>query len=211
MASPAFEKRDANSADRSAASAPVADSAFVADSAAVAAGELPGAAATTDRLTIFRMLVITAGIAVGLVVFAPKVDPNDLSPYNVEYFRALAAAPLIGACLPAGFFALGWRRRNSSRPGPGGLLALTMTCGVLLLLPPAAMTGDDGMGFICFRFMLPLVSLWYLVAMAAAGQLNRETLTGGAPWSERYALYLAIAWLPEAAWLLYEIYEGAFR
>lgn len=199
MASPAFEKRDANSADLLATGPPVA------------AGELPGATATTDRLTIFRMLVITAGIAVGLVVFAPRIDRSNQSPYNVEYFRALAAAPIVGACLPAGFFAWGWRRRSHARLGPGGLLALTMTAGVLLLLPPAAMTGDDGMGFICLRFMLPLVSLWYLVAMAAAGQLNRETLTGGAPWSERYALYLAIAWLPEAAWLLYEIYEGAFR
>ncbi len=199
MASPAFEKRAANSADLLAAGPPVD------------VGDLPGATVTTDRLTIFRLLVITAGIAVGLVIFSPKVDPSDKSPYNVEYFRHLAAAPIIGACLPAGFFAWGWRRRSQARLGPGGLLALTMTCGVLLLLPPSMMTGDRGMGFMCLRYMLPLLSLWYLVAMAAAGQLKREKLTGGIPWAERYALYLAIAWLPEAAWLLYNIYEEALR
>ena len=198
MASPAFDKRDAASADLSAASAPVA------------AGELPGAAAATDRLTIFRMLVITAGIAVGLVVFSPEVDPNDKAPYNIDYFRALAVAPLIGACLPAGFFAFGLRRRARSQLGPGGLLALAMTCGVLLLLPPSIAENKNGMGETCLRVTLPLMSLWYLVALVAAGQLNRETLTGGLPWSERYPLYLAIAWLPEACWLLWDIYEGAF-
>jgi hypothetical protein len=86
-----------------------------------------------------------------------------------------------------------------------------MTSAVLLLLPAAAMTGDRGMGFMCLRYMLPLLSLWYLVAMLASGQLKRETLTGGVPWSERYALWLAIAWLPEACWLLYNIYEEALR
>lgn len=192
MASPAIEKHDASPADLPAN--------------ATAAGT----AWATDRLTVFRMLAITAGIAIGLVVFSPKIDPADKSPYDVDYFRNLAAAPIIGACLPAGFFALGWRRRSRAKLGPGGLLALTMTCGVLLLLPPAAMTGDDGMGFICLRITLPLMSLWYLVALAAAGQLNRETLTGGLPWSERYPLYLAIAWVPEACWLLWDIYEGAF-
>lgn len=188
MASPAFE----NSAKHSA--------------------ELPaeGGSRNHDRLTIFRLLAITAGIAVGLVVFTPKVDPADKSPYDVEYFRYLAAAPLIGACLPAGFFVFGFRRRSHGRIGPGGLLALTMTSGTLLLLPPAAMTGSDGLGFTCLRFTLPLMSLWYLVGMAAAGQLTRATFTGRIPWSERYALYLAIAWLPEACWLIYDIYEDAF-
>jgi hypothetical protein len=146
----------------------------------------------------------------GLVVYSPTVDPNDPAPYNVDYFRNLAIAPLIGACLPAGFFAIGFRRRIHARLGPGGLLALAMTSGALLLLPPAAMTGDDGIGFICLRVTLPLMSLWYLVGMAAAGQLNRGALSGSIPWSERYALYLAIAWLPEACWLIYDIYGEAF-
>ena len=169
-----------------------------------------GAAPVADRLTIFRLLAITAGIAVGLVVYSPKVDPSDKSPYDVDYFRNLAIAPLIGACLPAGLFAIGFRRRSHLRLGPGGLLALAMTNGALLLLPPAAMTGDDGLGFICLRVTLPLMSLWYLVGMAAAGQLNRATFSVSTAWSERYALYLAIAWLPEACWLIYEMYEEAF-
>ncbi|MBX9792046.1 MAG: hypothetical protein K2Y37_24240 [Pirellulales bacterium] len=174
--------------------------------------ELPaqGGFRTHDRLTIFRLLAITAGIAVGLVVYSPNVDPGNKSPYDVEYFRSLVAASLIGACLPAGFFAFGFRRRSHARLGPGGLLALAMTTGTLLLLPPAAMQGDNGMGYICLRVTLPLMSLWYLVGMAAAGQLNRGAFSGGIPWSERYALYLAIAWLPEACWLIYEMYEEAF-
>ena len=196
MASPAFDNRASGPADSAA-------NPFVASLA-------PADAATADRLTIFRMLVITAGIAVGLVVFSPEVDPNDKAPYNIDYFRALAVAPLIGACLPAGFFAFGLRRRARSQLGPGGLLALAMTCGVLLLLPPSIAENKNGMGETCLRVTLPLMSLWYLVALVAAGQLNRETLTGGLPWSERYPLYLAIAWLPEACWLLWDIYEGAF-
>ncbi|MGD9645420.1 MAG: hypothetical protein AB7U73_06885 [Pirellulales bacterium] len=197
MASPAIDKPDPRSAAGTA-------------TLASTGGPTARPAAGQDRLTIFRLLVITAGIAIGLVVYSPPPERN--ASRDISYYRELSGASLIGACLPAGFFAWGWRRRNKAQLGPGGLLALAMTSGVLLLLPPAAVEhGSHDMGRFCLRITLPLMSMWYLVALAAAGQLNRKIFSSAHPWSERYALYLAIAWLPEACWLVWEIYEGAFR
>lgn len=165
-----------------------------------------------DRLTILRMLVIVTTIAIGVAVYGPERSKFD--PEKIESWRFFYTSLLLGMSLAGPMFAL--VRRRNYRLGAGGLLALTLGLGALVMMPPAIMmrsrngSVENSTAFFCLYYCMPLMTLWYLAAMAAGGRLSRRSLSRVAPWSERYGLILALLWSPLGLWLLWEVYCEAF-
>ena len=167
--------------------------------------------ASIDRLTIRRLLLLTTGVALGLVIFVPS-DDADLS--SVEWWRLAWFSLLAGVALVSPLLVIA-RRWQGHQAGVGGMLLLTLGFGVLLMVPStiAERAGDaQGQGFsvTCLAYCVPFVCLWYLLAAAVGGQLTRASLGRDAPWVERLGLYLAIAGAPLGVWLLIDIYREAF-
>ena len=166
-----------------------------------------------DKLTIGRLMVLMAGLGIGLVAFMPRDGSFDLA--SVDRWRELASASLIGFSLPGVLYAT--RRRGRGPVGLGGLLWLTLSLGTLLMLPPAVagpLLHDGTMGSnsagMCLFYVLPLLSLWFLLAALIAGRLGRRHIRGRAAWTDRFGLYLGLAWSVLGAWLLVDFYRDAF-
>jgi len=170
-----------------------------------------------DRLTIGRLLVLTAGVAVGLALFAPHLGADNIT--DTEDWRGIANALVIGLALPAPLFCLPRVFRNRSL-GAGGLFALAAGLGVLLLVPPAivewaarnspASTNDNFSAAACLFYSIPLMGLWYLLAAIVSGHAGRRLFEPATPWIERYGFGLAVAWSPLGVWLLVDVYAGVF-
>ncbi|NLX95625.1 MAG: hypothetical protein GXY83_05565 [Rhodopirellula sp.] len=162
-----------------------------------------------DRLTILRLLLLTAGVAVGLGVFLPRSS----DPWDINTVLVVGNALVLGLALPAPLFTLRFGRRRERPLGPGGLFALTVGLGGLLMLPPAlasVVSPKPGSAAVCLYYAMPLVGLWYLLAAALAGHVNRALFRPATPWVERYGLLLAALWSPLGAWHLANFYLEAF-
>lgn len=157
-----------------------------------------------DRLTISRLLVLTAGVAIGLRLLAPP--PADIDVRSVDAWRRLASCVLIGLSLPGPIYTI--RRPRGDRLGIGGLLWLALGLGALLLLPAAVHKGRTAEA--CLYYTLPLMSLWTVLAAALGGLLRRRRLRAAA-WRDRFGLYLGLAWSPLAIWHLVDFYREAFQ
>ncbi len=169
-----------------------------------------------DTLTIGRFLLLTAGVAVGLGVFvSPEEDVSG--PWlelNLDYFIVYYNAVLVGLALPAPLFIVGQRLHKGPTIGPGGLYAVTMGLGSLLMLPPIFvdhLQSKDGIPFACLHYMMPLVSSWYLIATIVAGSLGRKLFARTTAWTERYGFFLAAFWTPVGVWWLTTFYVEAFK
>lgn len=167
-----------------------------------------------DRLTIGRLLVLTAGIAVGLTVFAPTFGTDNLADPGL--WRQLAQAVAIGLSIPAPFFCLP-RAFHNRRLGPGGLFALSAGLGALVLLPaggierfaqPSAANADRFETGTCLGVALSLFGLWYLMAALVAGHAGRHLFRRPTSWTEQYGFLLALVWSPLGMWWVFDIYSG---
>jgi hypothetical protein len=181
----------------------------------------PQAIGRGDRLTIRRSLILTAGIAAGLAIGVPR--PFDLKA--IDSWRALLTAVLMGVSLVGPLFALAHCRAGiaplSSRAGCarrrldwGGLFWFAQGLGVLLLLPPiiAEQFGRDRIRLSsasCLAYVLPLMGLWFVLAALASGLIQRRHLRRAA-WLDRCGVWLAVAWSPLGAWIIFEFYFDAF-
>ncbi len=165
-----------------------------------------------DRLTIRRLLILTAGIAVGLSLFAPHFDESGRS--GADAWRELANAVIIGLALPAPLFCIP-RAFSSHRLGTGGLFALATGLGIWLLLPAAVLEwinsnvshkSNQGVTASCLYIVLPLTGLWYLLAAMIIGYAARKQMSL-TTWTDRYGLFLAFLWSPLGIWTLVDIYR----
>ncbi len=130
-----------------------------------------------DRLTISRLMVLMAGLGFSLAFFAP--DDFQAWPVQVDRYREMASTVLIGFSLPGLIYAWPSRPRRG-RQGVGSLLWLALALGVLLLCPPAIggpllqqQAIGSSMALSCLHFVLPLMSLWMLLAGWLGGNLPR--------------------------------------
>lgn len=177
--------------------------------------ERQGETPRRDALTIGRFLLLTAGVAVGLGVFvSPHKQGGGFLRFDLDTFLVYYNAVFIGLALPAPLFVMGQRLRKGPPIGPGGLYAVTVGLGSLLMLPPVLvgrLQSDVGPSFTCIHYTMPLVSFWYLAATLLAGRLGRELFSRATPWTERYGFFLAVLWTPVGMWLLFGVfYAGAF-
>ncbi len=167
-------------------------------------------AARSDRLTAGRLMLITAGIAVGLTLFLPAPEKSF---DDGENFRFFLNSVLCGASLPGLWFVL-TRRYRRERIGAGGWMALAAGLGVLLMLPPAAVNrfkgpGPSDVALVCLHYTMPLTMLWLLLAVVVAGLISWRDLWRQSEWSERYGILLAIAWFPLGVWILVMLYHDS--
>ena len=160
-----------------------------------------------DKLTILRLLLLTAGVAVGLRMFQWQLRRWDPSS-DADWWRWMAAAILAGCSLPGPLFAIA-RRRSGARLKTGGILWLTLGLGAWMLLP-AVLVDRYRLGLTALYYCLPLTALWTTLAAAAAGRLNRRSLGRDAPWFERFGLYLGLAWSPLGIWHIVVFYWVPF-
>ncbi|MBI2826640.1 MAG: hypothetical protein HYX69_18360 [Planctomycetia bacterium] len=169
-----------------------------------------------DTLSIGRLLLLTAGVATGLALFGPVYD--SATPINSEWWRYLANAALVGLALPAPLFCI--RPRRARPLGAGGFFALAAGLGAVSILPAAAAVriahppaaGEAyGLPATCIGWVLPLMGLWFFVAMLVSGQVGRRMFWRASPWTDRYGFWLALGWSPLGVWLLVEVYSESFR
>jgi hypothetical protein len=159
-----------------------------------------------DALTIRRILLLTAGVAAGLKVFAPE---SDQPLVQAEGWLLLANAVVIGLSLPAPFFLMGSVRRARTL-GPGSMFAATMGVGSWLLLPPP-LIGRSPAALLCSYYAMPLVAAWFLLATLLTRQVNRRLFDRAAtPWTERYGYVLALLWAPLGVYHLVLMYREVF-
>jgi len=171
----------------------------------------PQAEPRRDQLTIRRLLILTAGLAAGLGIFAPQVEqPPAIG--EPDWWISLSNAVLIGLALPGPLFTVRLPWRKAQPLGIGGLFALVAGLGALLMLPPALvarLSSQQAGAVFCLAYALPLMGLWFVLAGLLSGQatslFKRDT-----PWTERYGALLALSWSPLGAWHLYHFYAEAF-
>lgn len=164
-----------------------------------------------DRLTIWKLLWLTAGVGVGLSCFCPPL--GKFAWNNAADWRIVLNGILSGLSLAAVGFGLNLRLRGK-RLGFGGLFGLMSGLGALLLLPPMLIVGEgkaigDRVAFMCLVYMMPLMALWFLLAVAVGGRLNRRIWSASMPWTEKFGYLLAIAWTPLGVWMMVDIYRDS--
>lgn len=166
-----------------------------------------------DRLTLRRLLAITAGLAIGLGVFLPETaDGQALGA--PDYWILLCNAPLLGLLLPGPLFAVPVARRADVALGPGGWFLLAGGLGAWLLLPPALVAriaAGNSVTPVCLAYVVPLMGLWFAVARVLTMRSLRELAVPGGPWVERYGWLLMVVWSPLGAWHLAHFYLEVFR
>ncbi len=114
-------------------------------------GGPPGGALARDSLTIRRLLLLTAGLAIGLGLFTPERQEGRLVRLNLDATLGLFSAAMLGLALPAPLFVLGSLPR-ARRSAPVASMPATMGLGALLMLPPVVMhrfAGGPGATIVC--------------------------------------------------------------
>ncbi|WP_169973083.1 hypothetical protein [Tautonia rosea] len=178
------------------------------------------------RPTIGELMIVVAGIGVGLAVGLPIFrDETSLG----ESFVVLGGAVLGGASL-VGVPLLLWERRRGRhrRFRSGTLLWFAHGTAAWLLWPPiivgrrSSARGqsppivDPSAAEICFFYGTPLMAVYVTASLLAGGWLRRRrrgTRRSPAPmhWRERFGLLLGMGWAVIGLYVLSMIYRSQFR
>jgi Mn2+/Fe2+ NRAMP family transporter len=166
-----------------------------------------------DRLTIARLMVLTAGVAIGLTLFR---ENKSIDLASVDWWRATVTAALIGCSLPGAFYTTHWRQPGG-QAGLGSLLWLALSLGGLLMIPPVVGAtfvhsnelGSNSAGM-CLYYTMPLASLWFVLAAAMGGRLASGSTASEPRWSNWFGWRLGLLWSALGLWLLVDFYREAF-
>lgn len=168
-----------------------------------------------DRIKLFEIMVLIAGLAIGIWLMLPGRQGR-----SVEWI-GLATYPLGGLSIAGLPLLLAERRGRGPRRrafGAGRLLWFAQGMAALLLWPPTIYlklfrpeTGPDGLANLCFVYVSPLLSLFLMPALAIGGWLGRRRRRRMASWRERFGLGLTLAWAALGLYLLGEFYLADFR
>lgn len=159
-----------------------------------------------DRLTIARVLALTAGMALGLGALTAEGNED-------EFWLYLGNAAVAGLSLPAPWLLLVRRGQNRTELSAAQIYLLTVGLGVWTMLPPAVIgrfSDQRTTSVACLFYVLPLVGLWFLFASLLARDLPHRLVAPATPWTERYAYCLALLWSPLGAWHLFQFYREVF-
>jgi hypothetical protein len=163
-----------------------------------------------NRLTVFRVILLAIGAAVGIGVFVPELKPGES---RNGMWLLWANAAVIGLSLPAPFFILAFRRTTATEVGAGGLFATMMGIGAILFMPPEIATrlgvGKSDLWYFLL-YALPLMALWFMLATIVTGSAWRLIRGRMVSWTERYGFLLAVLWSPLGVWHVVEFYREAF-
>lgn len=164
-----------------------------------------------DRIKLYEIMILIAGVAIGLWLTPRSVPANAADLYSAAVF-------LLGGLSIAGIpLMLADRRttgsRRSRRFGAGRLLWFAQGMAAMLLWPPAVVlklrgVGRQGEGILvlCFMHVAPLLSLMVLPALAFGGWLGRRRGPRMAHWRERFGIGLTLAWAAIGLYVLGTLY-----
>lgn len=161
------------------------------------------AAFARDKFTLWRLIVLVTSEAIVFWLFGDSIDDDAVW---TEFVRAWSTIALMGLSMPGPLFAIG-RRFAGQRLGAGALLWLSLGLGVLLMLPPAI---KDDSAMTCLYYVLPMMSLWFVLAAAVGGRMRFKYLGPRTAWTERFGFYLGLMWSPLGVWCLWDFYSDAF-
>ncbi len=170
------------------------------------------------RLTILDLLILTAGVAVGLSLIVDSIRTG--SPDTEGRILMVLTLSLGGISL-AGPPLLLWRRYRSGwkRMRLGELFWFCQGTASWLLWPPVMyvrMRGKnamgDGMSEICYFFGTPLMALYIVLTLLAGGWLGlrRRRPRRRRSWTETFGLLLGLAWACTGLYVLSILYRKDF-
>ena len=179
------------------------------------------------RPSLGEMMLLVAGVGVGLAMLMPEIRDNDPKPS--EWVLLLGGAVLGGVAL-VGVPLLLWERVRGDcrRFGAGRLLWFAHGTAAWLLWPPivvgrrSAARGqnppivDPAVPEICYYYGTPLMAVYVTTSLLAGGWLRRGSRRGrrrpaSRSWRERFGLVLGMIWAALGLYVLSMIYRNSFR
>lgn len=166
---------------------------------------------THDRLTVWELMVLIAGVAIGLwTLLGTTWDSGDNDAWTLLIVAVLGGLSVVGPPL------LIWERRRTRRPfTPGRFLWFTQGTAAWLLWPPVMYLrarGKDaevaqGTAGMCFFYGTPLMAVYVTISLLVGGRLRRKHWRRARSWRERFGLLLALGWACTGVYLLAKIYR----
>lgn len=164
--------------------------------------------AASDTLTVSQLLLLAACEAFGFWV----ARPQSISPGEVDFWRWIWWQSLFGLSLAGPFVVVSLVRRGRAI-GVAAHFWLMTGLGGWLFVPGMALARnagkDPGMLGGCLVYTQSLVALWLFASVLVTGPSGLRKLWRPGPWSERFGLWLAVAWAPLGAWILVDLYRDA--
>ena len=179
----------------------------------------PGAKSPIERrprrLVIWELLVLVAGVALGLWLFT-----KDLKDPGTGKRWVMAIVVVLGGCSVVGPPLLLWERRRSKAVWRAGrILWFAQGTAAWLMWPPmvAVRVRGEGIGQtstgVCYFYGTPLMALYVTLALLAGGWIRprRGRRRRRTSWRERFGLLLGLAWACTGLYLLATLYLGDLK
>ncbi len=156
-----------------------------------------------DVFTLSRLLVLVAGVSVGLAAYGNLGPPPALAELG-DFVRIAWSAVLHGLSLPAPWFVV--RQAMRKRPITLGAYGwLTYGLGAWIMLPLALHSGGDI--HTCLHYVMSLGGFFYTLAGIITRQVRLRHSLG---WTERMGWLVLCGWFPLGLSLTWDLYAGAY-
>ena len=167
----------------------------------------------SQRLTLLELMILIAGVAVGLWLFAKEVmtAPTD----KFEWLAVFLLAVLGGLSVVGPPFLLLEPRRRWSMWRAGKVMWFSQGMASWLLWPPiiyARIQGSDAFLYCAIAYLFtPLMGLCLMLALLAGGWLRgARGRYRYRSWREQFGLLLGSAWACMGFYVLYYLYSEDF-
>lgn len=169
------------------------------------------------RLALWELLVLLAGVASGLALFAKELkESTQDSGWFLWIIAVLGGYSLVGPPL------LLWERRRSKAVWRAGRIHwFSQGTAAWLMWPPMVATRLRGEGIgnsstgICYFYGTPLMALYVTLALLAGGWIRprrgRWRRWRRYSWREQFGLLLGLAWACTGLYLLATLYRRDFQ
>jgi hypothetical protein len=172
-----------------------------------------------DRLGVGELMLLIAGIALGLWLIGLRTRPRAQLGLNHEQWFLLVVGVLGGLALVGVPLLLVERRSLRRHWGPGRLLWFSTGTATWLMWPPIVFKRvvrgegiDQSLTGACYAYGTPMMALYMTLALVAGGWLRRRrTRRARRSWRERFGVYLGLAWACTGLYVLYLLYAEDFQ
>jgi hypothetical protein len=170
-----------------------------------------------SRITVFEVMVLIAGLAVGLWIILPQFRAPEAMGSPDAWMGVIPFT--LGGFALVGLPMLLWeRRRTRVRWGAGRFLWCTQGTAAWLLWPPViyvrAKEGNinRSMGANCYLYGTPLMAVYVLSALVLGGWFRkRRRRAMRMSWREQFGMGMALVWACFGLYLLSIFYRDDFR